>query len=686
MEDKDKKLTQQNESQVLKGRDQAEVEAEDGNVAEEVEQGNSSTESNRVSPGDTASKESVLSTGSVNMDQQTDQDKPESDASAIQNIDKSHETKESADLNPEKPEHAKNPAAESLLPAAEDSGCLLEEGIAKEASASQHPGEDEHSSSGESSPVSSSQDPDSGVSPDEATSEPGDEQMPETRIVSNVTEDKESLKEKEASLPGATKSRLISDHKMSSEEETKTQLVSPSGHASPEGSAGLSETQVTVSDLDSPLSPTLQGGATSVAEASGATASAMAVSAAAAEASCSSLSKEQKDLESVYYIKWITFDGGNVPIITQNENGPCPLLALVNVLLLKGKVKLAPMLEMITSEQLMTYLGECILENAPKNLPETTQANYEQNMQDAMSVMHKLQTGLDVNVKFTGVREFEYTPELIVFDLLGIALFHGWLVDPQDRHTVEAVNQCSYNQLVEKIISLKHSDKEEMVTQALTAEQFLERSASQLTYHGLAELSSVVKENELCVFFRNNHFNTLYRHNSELFLLVTDQGFLTESQVVWETLSNVEGDCHFTDATFRTYTKPVPSSEPILPDPNVAVGSPEQIDHDYQVALFLQEEASAATAGPVWATGFPQDQMPSVQADHDLALRLQEEENRREALQAQHAAGPAQPAGYQYPHQQQWARQPHQQQAAEAGGQRRRPERREREDKSCTIL
>ena len=67
---------------------------------------------------------------------------------------------------------------------------------------------------------------------------------------------------------------------------------------------------------------------------------------------------------------------------------------------------------------------------------------------------------------------------------------------------------------------------------------------------------------------------------NELFLLVTDQGFLTESQVVWETLSNVEGDCHFTDATFRTYTKPVPSTDPILPDPNVAVGSPEQIDHE----------------------------------------------------------------------------------------------------------
>lgn len=44
------------------------------------------------------------------------------------------------------------------------------------------------------------------------------------------------------------------------------------------------------------------------------------------------------DQESVYYIKWITFGTCNVPIITQNENGPCPLLAIMNVLLLKEKV------------------------------------------------------------------------------------------------------------------------------------------------------------------------------------------------------------------------------------------------------------------------------------------------------------------------------------------------------------
>lgn len=69
---------------------------------------------------------------------------------------------------------------------------------------------------------------------------------------------------------------------------------------------------------------------------------------------------------SVYHIKWNTFDLRDVPIITQNENGPCPLLAIMNILLLKGKVKLEPGQEIITPEQIMTYLGDSILENAPK--------------------------------------------------------------------------------------------------------------------------------------------------------------------------------------------------------------------------------------------------------------------------------------------------------------------------------
>ena len=40
----------------------------------------------------------------------------------------------------------------------------------------------------------------------------------------------------------------------------------------------------------------------------------------------------------IYHIKWIQWLNEKTPIITQNKNGPCPLLAIFNVLLLSKRV------------------------------------------------------------------------------------------------------------------------------------------------------------------------------------------------------------------------------------------------------------------------------------------------------------------------------------------------------------
>lgn len=52
---------------------------------------------------------------------------------------------------------------------------------------------------------------------------------------------------------------------------------------------------------------------------------------------------------------------------------------------------------------------------------------------------------------------FEFTSESGLFDLLSIGLYHGWLADPQDVPTWNAVSGCSYNQLVEKVITDRQS-------------------------------------------------------------------------------------------------------------------------------------------------------------------------------------------------------------------------------------
>ena len=79
---------------------------------------------------------------------------------------------------------------------------------------------------------------------------------------------------------------------------------------------------------------------------------------------------------------------------------------------------------------------------------------------------------------------------------------------------VKAVGGLSYNQLVERIINNKSSSDNDLISQSLVAQNFLEESASQLTYHGLCELVSTMKDNELAIFFRNNHFSTLYKHKN----------------------------------------------------------------------------------------------------------------------------------------------------------------------------
>lgn len=226
-----------------------------------------------------------------------------------------------------------------------------------------------------------------------------------------------------------------------------------------------------------------------------------------------STAAEDNDSESTCHLKWIQWNTGKIPIVMQSKNGPCPLIATMNVLLLREKIKLPTMLEQITESQLLTYLGECILDCVSDEMKEDENVilNLEQHIHDAMEILPKLKTGLDVNIKFSGITDFEYTPECIIFDLLRIPLYHGWLIDPDLTELQNAIGGQSYNQLVDCIIAKKNSTEPEDVVQVLIAEEFLERTANQLTQYGLDELKGGIKDNEIGILFRNNHFLTLFK-------------------------------------------------------------------------------------------------------------------------------------------------------------------------------
>ncbi|EPB90420.1 hypothetical protein HMPREF1544_02786 [Mucor circinelloides 1006PhL] len=294
-----------------------------------------------------------------------------------------------------------------------------------------------------------------------------------------------------------------------------------------------------------------------------------------------------------YLVKTIDWRDKQVRIITQNENGPCPLVAICNVLFLRGDLEIRPPdREVVTFEYLVDRLGDYLLNHAPTDEPmaqsppksaeKQPQApkrqgtsefvlTYRHNLDAAFTILPNLKSGLDVNIKFDSIHGFEPTAELAMFDLFNVNLVHGWVADPQDVETFDVVvNKCgTYNHAVELIVqadelSTRQSDEGLMVAKSLTtaeeeklhegfvATEFLKDTATQLTYFGLDLLLDSIPADTLCVLFRNNHFSTMYRHPTQgLYMLVTDSGLVSERSVVWESLADVDqGSSEFCNGSF----------------------------------------------------------------------------------------------------------------------------------------
>ncbi|KAI9488258.1 hypothetical protein BDB00DRAFT_849234 [Zychaea mexicana] len=347
-------------------------------------------------------------------------------------------------------------------------------------------------------------------------------------------------------------------------------------------------------------------------------------------------------------IRWFDFATGkkkDVLIITQNENGPCPLVAICNVLFLRGDLEIRPPdREEVTFEYLVERLGDYLLNHGPSpNTDDSKRSENQQQQQEvvsasptqyeatdmdrvdsrqstaeyvltyrynldaALSILPNLQMGLDVNVRFSSIRGFEPTAELAMFDLFGVDLVHGWLADPQDRETYRIVaEKCgSYNSVVECVVrgdtlssgavvesaDGKHAmnggskqwspEEERQIQEGLVAAAFLEDTATQLTYHGLESLVSTIPSNKLCVLFRNNHFSTLFKHPETSTLYI----LVTDSGLASEEMVVWEnlGDVDQGSSEFfnSMFKKPE-----IVRSPPPQAG---QDDLDYVLALSLQQ-------------------------------------------------------------------------------------------------
>ncbi|GKU95382.1 hypothetical protein SLEP1_g8744 [Rubroshorea leprosula] len=168
--------------------------------------------------------------------------------------------------------------------------------------------------------------------------------------------------------------------------------------------------------------------------------------------------------ECVYRTKTMQFFGRTTPIILQNDNGPCPLLAICNVLLLRNNIKLSPDISEVSQEKLLSLVVERLIDSNSNvnNKDDEYLKNQQQNIADAMNLLPRLTTGIDVNIKFRRIDDFEFTPECAIFDLLDIPLCHGWIVDPQDYETSIAIGSKSYNTIMGELVALDTQNMEGM--------------------------------------------------------------------------------------------------------------------------------------------------------------------------------------------------------------------------------
>eukprot|EP00913_Durusdinium_trenchii_P000901 g838.t1 len=108
------------------------------------------------------------------------------------------------------------------------------------------------------------------------------------------------------------------------------------------------------------------------------------------------------------------------------------------VLLLRNVLKISSDSRYISFAELVQMVSNWLFEANSKESGEdsTRAANLRESLNSSLEVLPKLNVGLDVNCRFGGVADFEYTQETTVFDMLDIALFHAWIVPKEEFSSI----------------------------------------------------------------------------------------------------------------------------------------------------------------------------------------------------------------------------------------------------------
>jgi hypothetical protein len=367
------------------------------------------------------------------------------------------------------------------------------------------------------------------------------------------------------------------------------------------------------------------------------------------------------------------------PILVQNANGPCPLLALVNALTLsipanvetalvetlrsREQVSLGLLLDAVFDELMSGRRGDAAQElpdvsdlysflitlHTGMNVnprffpPDPANKRYSNDPRNSMSHIHP--TERDSSIPGT----FEDTREMKLYSTFSTPLIHGWLPERDSpaytalsrsaKSYEDAQNLMFHEEELEDKLQREGLSFEEQATleDIATIKAFFNTAATQLTPYGLDTITNSLAPGAVAILFRNDHFSTLYRHPDTLQLLqlVTDMGYAGHEEVVWESLIDVNGEnAEFFSGDFRLVGGAPQTPSASQPQSQSDAGGWTTIAGRRASSLQTHPQGQVANtpshshAKPIQET----PQSPNIeQEDHDLALalQLQEEEEER---------------------------------------------------------
>jgi ubiquitin carboxyl-terminal hydrolase MINDY-1/2 len=349
-------------------------------------------------------------------------------------------------------------------------------------------------------------------------------------------------------------------------------------------------------------------------------------------------------------------------MLTQNNNGPCPLLALVNALILGAKEESQAALDEALRTREQVTLG-LIIETLMDELLSRgfDDVDVMPDVDELNHFLMRLRTGMNANPRFvpqsapapnlmdadedmlnapqdhrlsheTGT--FESTPDMTLYGAFQVPLVHGWLPEPGSSaakaftRSAQTYEDAQALQFGEEELEYKltqpsglSSAEENMWQDIRSIKTFFQSYPTQLTPTGLEAVQDSIPPGDFAIMFRNDHFSTIYKHpeTGQLFTLITDAGYADRDEIIWESLIDISGAHNeFFSGDFMPVSHDQPSSQH-----SESTQHPSSRRASQHLTVTNHSGANAAPMSP-------QEVQEQHDADFAMALQLQEEEEQRQ--------------------------------------------------------